>query len=142
MAPEPGSRHHIQGMMKLSRMTTRRPVRYRCELQSRILLPTLNAQYSARTLELSLTGAFVEEPSGFPQIQVGESGLLTLSLLGGAVWTVHFRLMRFGSTRLEKPVPVGRHLSVLCQGFAVEFVDIDARNQTQLSDSLRLLDAV
>lgn len=120
-------------------MTTQpRPVRYRCELYARVDVPT--ASVKARVLEVSETGAFVEEAPGFDDQQVGDEGALTLALPGGAPWTGGFRISRHGSTLKELRNPRADHVTVAAHGYGVEFLAIDDDELERLRDFLELLE--
>lgn len=122
-------------------MTTPRPVRYRCEIPSRLELDADGAKITARLLELSETGAFVEEAAGLDDVQVGEGALMLLPLPGGSAWSAHVRFSRVGRGRVDVRSHVAEHVSVSVRGYGVEFDDIGDDELEQLRDFLDLLDS-
>lgn len=122
-------------------MTTPRPVRYRCEIPSRLELDLDGVTVTSRLLELSETGAFIEETAGLDDVQVGEGAQLLLPLPGGGAWQAHVRFMRIGRGRIDVRTREAEHVSVSVHGYGVEFDDIDDESLEQLRDFLELLDS-
>ncbi|MCU0701928.1 MAG: PilZ domain-containing protein [Myxococcaceae bacterium] len=118
--------------------TLPRPVRYRCELFAR--LEAQGAPVKVRVLELSETGAFVEEAPGFDEAQVDDVGHLTLALPGGEPWTGRFRVARLGTSRRELKASGVEHVTVAAQGYGLEFAHDDDDELERLRDFLELLD--
>lgn len=121
-------------------MTTPRPVRYRCEIASQIELDSGGDAARARVLELSETGAFVEEVAGLCEVQPGDGGVIGIPLPGGDPWIAHVRFNRAGTGRLELRTPRAEHVSVSVRGFGVEFDALDEAELERLRDFLELLD--
>lgn len=115
-----------------------RHVRYRCELYARVHTETIDVK--ARVLELSESGAFIEETAGFDEQQVEDEGVMTLALPGGEPWTGSFRVMRLGSSRREVRDPRAQHVTVSAAGYGVEFLQIDDDELERLRDFLELLE--
>lgn len=115
-----------------------RHVRYRCELYARV--QTESVDVKARVLELSESGAFIEETAGFDDQQVADEGVMTLALPGGAPWSGPFRVTRLGSTRRELREPRAQHVTVAATGYGVEFLAIDDEELERLRDFLELLE--
>lgn len=118
--------------------TQPRPVRYRCEMYARIDGPA--GQVKARVLEMSETGAFLEEAAGFEDQQVGDEGSMTLALPGGEPWTGQFRVTRHGSSRRELRNPRVEHITIAAKGYGVEFVSLEDEELERLRDFLELLE--
>jgi hypothetical protein len=93
-----------------------------------------------RVLELSESGAFVEEAPGFDEQQVGDAGALTLALPGGAPWTGRFSIVRLGTTRRELKAAGVEHLTVTARGYGLEFSHDDDDELERLRDFLELLE--
>lgn len=125
----------------ITAMTTPRPVRYRCELPTQLSLDEDGGLVTARLLELSETGAFVEDTRGLDDVQVGEGAQLQLALPGGTEWTAHVRFSRIGRGRVDVRTRAADHVSVSVRGFGVEFDEIDDDALEQLRDFLELLDS-
>ncbi len=94
----------------------------------------------ARVLELSETGAFLEESAGLEDQQVGDEGSMTLALPGGEPWTGHFRVTRQGLSRRELRNPRVEHLTIAAQGYGIEFVSLADEELERLRDFLELLE--
>jgi hypothetical protein len=122
-------------------MTTHRPVRYRCELQSQVELDATAGAAKTRVLELSESGAFVEEVPALDDVQLGDGALLGLPLPGGDAWITHVRFARRGTGRLELKVPIAEHVSVAVAGFGVEFEELADDELERLRDFLELFDS-
>jgi hypothetical protein len=118
--------------------TLPRPVRYRCELYGRV--DREDEAVKVRVLELSENGAFVEEAPGFDSVQVGDQGALTLALPGGEPWTGPFRIVRFGSSRIEVRGTGVEHVTVAAHGVGIEFQHQNDDELERLRDFLELLD--
>ena len=118
--------------------TLPRPVRYRCEMYARI--ESQHGHLKARVLEMSETGAFLEQAVGFEDQQVGDEGSMTLALPGGEPWTGHFRITRHGSSRRELRNPRVEHITVVAQGYGVEFISLEDEELERLRDFLELLE--
>ena len=102
-------------------MTTEpRPVRYRCELFGLFGADAVE-RVKVRVLDLSESGAFVESCPELPDLQEGDLGQLTLSLPGIGAWQAATRVSRYGKSRLEIKNPAVAHLTVVREGFGVEF---------------------
>ncbi len=121
-------------------MTTPRPVRYRCEIPTQLELDEGGVIVSARVLELSETGAFVEETDALGDVQVGEGAMIQLPLPGGASWAAHVRFCRSGRGRIDVRSNRAEHVSVAVRGFGVEFDHVDDDELERLRDFLELLD--
>jgi len=115
-----------------------RHVRYRCELYARVQTDAVDVK--ARVLELSESGAFIEETAGFDDQQVADEGVITLALPGGAPWMGPFRVTRLGSTRRELREPRAQHVTVAALGYGVVFLQIDDDELERLRDFLELLE--
>lgn len=115
-----------------------RHVRYRCELYARVQTEAVDVK--ARVLELSESGAFIEETAGFDEQQVEDEGVMTLALPGGEPWSGSFRVMRLGSSRREVRDPRAQHVTVAASGYGVEFLQIDDDELERLRDFLELLE--
>lgn len=122
-------------------MTTPRPVRYRCEIASQIQLDEGDVTCRARVLELSETGAFVEEVQALQETQCGDGGLIGIPLPGGEPWVAHVRFSRSGTGRVDFKTPRAEHVSVSVRGFGVEFDRLDDDELERLRDFLELLDS-
>jgi hypothetical protein len=122
-------------------MTTPRPVRYHCEIQSQLELDDGTAPLRARVLELSETGAFVEEVPALSDAQAGDGGMIGIPLPGGDPWVAHVRINRLGTGRLELKTARAEHVSVAVRGFGVEFDQLDDDELERLRDFLELLDS-
>lgn len=118
--------------------TQPRHVRYRCELYASI--DAAAAQTRARVLEMSESGAFIEEAQGFDDCQVGDEATMTLALPGGEPWSGRFRISRLGTTRREVRDPRVEHVTVSARGYGVEFVAVDDDELERLRDFLELLE--
>jgi hypothetical protein len=121
------------------KMTTRRPLRHRCDLPG--TLSTATAQeVSVQVLELSERGAFVEERPELLELQVGDRVRLSLSLQPGARWESDAVVSRLGSSRREVPHPSVQHVTVAANGFGLEFKHLDGQRQRALLQALDGLD--
>lgn len=129
---------HAPAVQPLVMPTQPRPVRYRCELHVRI--DAAGTRVKARVLELSETGAFLEESAGLEDQQVGDEGSMTLALPGGEPWTGHFRVTRQGSSRRELRNPRVEHPTIAAQGYGIEFVSLADEELERLRDFLELLE--
>lgn len=121
-------------------MTTPRPVRYRCELSSQIELDQGGAPARARVLELSETGAFIEEVKEIDDVQAGEGGVIGIPMPGGEPWVAHIRFTRAGHGRIDVRTPRAEHVSVAVRGYGVEFDQLEDEELERLRDFLDLLD--
>ncbi|MFZ5440620.1 MAG: PilZ domain-containing protein [Myxococcota bacterium] len=122
-------------------MTTPRPVRYRCEIQSQVELDDGTAPLRARVLELSESGAFIEEVPALREVQAGDGAVLGIPLPGGEPWVAHVLVSRIGTGRIEVKTPRAEHVSVSVRGFGVEFDRLDDDELERLRDFLELLDS-
>ncbi len=122
-------------------MTTPRPVRYRCEIPSEFELDGGGGAVRARLLELSETGAFLEEVAALGDLQIDEGGTLWLPLPGGEHLAAHVRIARIGRARIDVRTRNAEHVSVSVSGFGVEFDGIDDDELERLRDFLELLDS-
>ena len=122
-------------------MTTPRPVRYRCELLSQIELDSGGDAARARVLELSETGAFIEEVKAIDDVQPGEGGLIGIPMPGGDPWVAHVRFMRAGFGRVDVRTPKAEHVSVAVRGYGLEFDQLQDEELERLRDFLELLDS-
>lgn len=118
--------------------TLPRPVRYRCELFASIEAGEALAR--ARVLEMSETGAFIEEADGFEDQQVGDEGVMTLALPGGEPWIGKIRVSRLGTSRRELRDPRVEHVTISARGYGVEFIEVDDDELERLRDFLELLE--
>lgn len=121
-------------------MTTSRPVRYRCELSSQIVLDSGGPAARTRILALSENGAFIEEVPELGDVQSGDGAVLGIPLPGGEPWFSHIRFVRPGRSQLELRTSRAEHLSVAVRGFGVEFDGLDRPGLDRLRDFLQLLD--
>lgn len=121
-------------------MTTPRPARYRCEIAAQVELDTGEAPVRARVLELSVTGAFLEEVPGLDDVQDGEGAVIGIPLPGGEPWVSHIKFLRAGSGRVDVRTPRAEHVSVLVRGYGVEFDQVEDDERLRLRDFLELLD--
>ncbi len=122
-------------------MTTPRPVRYRCELSSQIELDSGGDAARARVLELSETGAFIEEVQAIDDVQTGEGGVIGIPMPGGEPWVAHIKFTRAGTGRVDVRTPRAEHVSVAVRGFGVEFDQLNDEELERLRDFLELLDS-
>ena len=122
-------------------MTTPRPVRYRCELSSQIELDRGGDAARARVLELSETGAFIEEVQAIDDVQTGEGGVIGIPLPGGEPWVAHIKFTRAGTGRIDVRTPRAEHVSVAVRGYGVEFDQLNDEELERLRDFLDLLDS-
>lgn len=120
-----------------------RPVRYRVELFGLLELPgELPEGLKVRVLDLSETGAFVEQPD-FPadaEVVEGDQVGLTLAFPGIGKWSVLGTISRFGSSRLELKRPKAVHVTVTRPGFGIEFGELTDEALEQLRDFLDLVE--
>lgn len=121
-------------------MTTPRPVRYRCELYAHVEPDSGAEPARARVLELSESGAFVEEVAGLEDLQVGDGAIIGLPLRGGEPWVTHMSVTRFGTSRLELRANGVDHVTVSARGFGVEFDELSDDELERIRDFLELLD--
>ncbi len=122
-------------------MTTHRPVRYRCELSSQIELDCGGDAARARVLELSETGAFIEEVQAIDDVQIGEGGVIGIPMPGGEPWVAHIKFTRSGMGRIDVRTPRAEHVSVAVRGYGVEFDQLEDEELERLRDFLDLLDS-
>ena len=122
-------------------MTTPRPVRYRCELSSQIELDSGGDAARARVLELSETGAFIEEVQAIDDVQTGEGGVIGIPMPGGEPWVAHIMFTRAGTGRIDVRTPRAEHVSVAVRGYGVEFDQLNDEELERLRDFLDLLDS-
>lgn len=116
-----------------------RPVRYRVELFG--LLTVGEAEpVKVRVLDLSETGAFLERPNLTEEAQEGDLVSLSLSFPGIGKWAAPARVSRLGTSLLELKRPNAAHVTVMREGFAIEFLELDDEALEQLRDFLELLD--
>lgn len=118
--------------------TQPRPVRYRCELFANIAEAEVESR--ARVLEMSESGAFIEEAEGFDDRQVGDQAVLTLALPGGDPWSGRFRISRLGTSRRELKDPRVEHVTIAVRGYGVEFLELHDDELERLRDFLELLE--
>src|SRR3954466_16292290 len=105
----------------LGAMTTPRPVRYRCEISSQIELDIGGDPARARVLEISETGAFIEEVQAIDDVQPGRGGVIGIPRPGGDPWIAHIRFTWAGHGRVDVRTPRAEHVSVAVRGYGVEF---------------------
>ncbi len=119
-----------------------RPVRYRVELFG--LLQQGDAEgIKVRVLDLSETGAFIERPvtpEPDDELQEGDAATLTLAFPGIGKWMSRVRVTRLGSSLLELKRPKAVHVTVMREGFGLEFDGLDDDLLEQLRDFLELVD--
>jgi hypothetical protein len=118
--------------------TQQRQVRYRCEMNA--LIDAGRGEVKVCVLEMSESGAFVEEAAGFEDQQIGDEGSLTLALPGGEPWTGFFRVTRHGFSRRELRNQRVEHVTVAAKGYGVEFVSVEDDELERLRDFLELLE--
>ncbi len=121
-------------------MTTPRPVRYRCEIASQIELDSGGAPTRARVLEISETGAFIEEVEAIDDVQTGDGGVIGIPLPGGEPWVAHILFTRTGTGRIDVRTSKAEHVSVAVRGYGVEFDLLEDDELERLRDFLELLD--
>ncbi|GEM_PF-2360126 len=119
-----------------------RPVRYRVELFGLLKLGDAEGT-KVRVLDLSETGAFIErpvlpEPDDEPQ--EGDAVTLTLAFPGIGKWRAKARVTRLGNSLLELKRPKAVHVTVMREGFGLEFEGLDDESLEQLRDFLELVD--
>lgn len=116
-----------------------RPVRYRVELFG---LLTVNAgeEVKVRVLDLSETGAFVERPELPDDPQEGDQLDFALAFPGVGKWNTLAQVCRLGHSRLELKRPRAAHVTVVREGFGIEFLRMDDDTLEQLRDFLEQLD--
>lgn len=122
-------------------MTTPRPVRYRCEIQSQIELDVGGDAARTRVLELSESGAFIEEVPAIDDVQTGDGGVIGIPLPGGEPWVAHIKFNRIGYGRLDVKTNRAEHVSVAVRGYGVEFDQLDDDELERLRDFLDLIDS-
>jgi hypothetical protein len=91
-------------------------------------------------LELSETGAFVEEVPGIDDVQTGDGGVIGIPLPGGEPWVAHIRFNRIGYGRLDVRTTRAEHVSVSVRGYGVEFDQLGEEELERLRDFLDLID--
>lgn len=116
-----------------------RPVRYRVELFGLLVLGTADG-VKVRVLDLSETGAFVERPPLPEDPQEGDQLTLTLAFPGIGKWIAQGVVCRLGTSRLELKRPKAAHVTVVRDGFGLEFRGLSDEGLEQLRDFLELLD--
>jgi len=119
-------------------MTAPRPVRHRCDLAAR-LESAQQSPLKVKVLELSETGAFIEEAAGLEELQVGDELKLTIALPGGN-WSSGAIVTRLGSSRRDVKHPSVAHVTVAANGFGIEFTEMEDDALEQLRGYLELLD--
>jgi hypothetical protein len=117
-----------------------RPVRYRCDLASQLHLDH-GEPFSARLLEISESGAFLEEPDAALDLEGGERGVLGIPLPGGEPWVCEVVILRSGTSRRELRHPSVHHLTVLRRGYGLEFASLAEDELERLRGFLELLDS-
>jgi hypothetical protein len=122
-------------------MTTPRPVRYRCEIPSQIELDSGGDAARARLLEISETGAFIEEVKAIDDVQPGEGGVIGVPMPGGDAWIAHVKFTRAGYARVDVRTPKAEHVSVSVRGYGLEFDQMEDDELERLRDFLDLLDS-
>lgn len=116
-------------------------MRYRVELFGLMTTPSLPAGVKVRVLDLSETGAFVERPKDeLDDLQEDDWVMLTLAFPGVGKWTARSLVTRHGNSRLELKRPKAVHVTVVRDGFALEFDVLPDEALEQLRDFLELLD--
>ncbi len=121
-------------------MTTKRPLRYRCELYGRFESPFLADACDVRVLELSESSAFVEDSDALAEVNVGDEASLLLALPGGDPFEVRVHVMRFGRSRRDVPNRSVDHVTVSALGFGLAFDELPEDELERLRDYLELLD--
>lgn len=116
-----------------------RSVRYRVELFG-LLAAAGSDALKVRVLDLSETGAFVEQPDLPEDLQEGDPATLTLAFPGIGRWTVAGTVSRFGTSRVELKRPQAAHVTVTRAGFGLEFDALEDEALEQLRDFLDLVD--
>jgi hypothetical protein len=119
--------------------TEARPVRYRVELFGQLALGDAEP-VKVRVLDLSETGAFVERPDLPDESQEGDFVTLDLAFPGIGKWTTEGRVSRLGTSLLELKRQNAAHVTVIRDGFGIEFLGLDDDALEQLRDFLELLD--
>ena len=92
-------------------------------------------------LEISETGAFIEEVQGIDDVQTGDGGVIGIPLPGGEPWVAHIRFTRSGTGRVDVRTPRAEHVSVAVRGYGVEFDLLEGDDLERLRDFLELLDS-
>lgn len=116
-----------------------RPVRYRVELFG-LLSAGDGEGVKVRVLDLSESGAFVERPELPEEPQEGDRVTLWLAFPGIGKWTTQGLVCRLGNSRLELKRPKAAHVTVVREGFGIEFIELGDEPLEQLRDFLELLD--
>ena len=119
--------------------TEPRPVRYRVELFGLLTIGAAEG-IKVRVLDLSETGAFIERVEGLDELQQDDKVRLTLSFPGVGQWWVDAVVGRLGNSRLELKRPKVSHVTVVRDGFGLEFQSLEDDALEQLRDFLELLD--
>ncbi len=118
---------------------TPRHVRYRCDLHAQLHLGGPGA-LPVRVLELSESGAFIEEAFGLEDVQVGDPGTLTLAMPTGDLLPTPVRVTRHGRSRRELRTADVDNVTVSVPGVGVEFFELPDEELERLRDYLELLD--
>ena len=116
-----------------------RPVRYRVELFG-LLKAAAPEGVKVRVLDLSENGAFIERVDALDEVQEDDWVTLTLAFPGVGVWTARALVCRLGNSRLELKRPKASHVTVVRDGFGIEFDVLADDSLEQLRDFLELLD--
>ena len=113
-----------------------RAARRRCDLITQLEMD-LGERLQAQIIDLSDSGAFLATDA---DLQVGDTGRITIGLPGGDPWLVEFTVTRLGTSQLEIRHPRLDHIAVLRQGAGIQFGDISPEDLGRLRDFLDLLD--
>lgn len=120
-------------------MTRERPIRYRCELFAELELHG-QPRAAAQVVDLSIHGAFIEEPSGLIDPQVSDTGFFTIALPATGPWRAAVTVTRLGNNRRELHHLAAEHLTVTVRGMALEFSGLDPAQRTALERYLEQLE--
>jgi hypothetical protein len=118
-----------------------RPVRYRVELFGLLIRAGQPDGTKARFLDLSETGAFVERVPALDELQAGDAVAVTLAFPGSGEWTAKAAVCRLGTSRLELKRAKAAHVTVVREGFGLEFQELTDESLEQLREFLERLDS-
>ncbi len=91
-------------------------------------------------IDVSEKGVFIERAVELDELQVGDRARLRLPLPGSATWSAQVVVTRLGSSRRELKHPGVAHVTVVRDGFGLEFVELEDDSLEHLRDFLELLD--
>ncbi len=120
-------------------MATPRPVRYRCSLRGD-LVTVEGPIVVVQMIDVSEKGVFIERAPELDDLQVGDHARLRLPLPGSATWSSEVVVTRLGTSRRELKHPGAAHVTVVRDGFGLEFLELEDDSLEHLRDFLELLD--